>query len=60
VAFAFVVPELAALHGARAWVAANRKTLLKRVRAVFNVDSVAAGPLPLYLWASRADRELGP
>ena len=33
-------------------------TLLKRVRAVVNVDSVAAGPLPLYVWASRADPEL--
>lgn len=51
--------EEAGLVGARAWVGANRKTLLKHVRAVVNVDSVAAGPLPLYLWASRADPELG-
>lgn len=50
--------EEAGLVGSRAWVAANRKALLKRVRAVVNVDSVAAGPLPLYVWASRADPEL--
>ena len=51
--------EEAGLVGSRAWVSANRKTLLKHVRAVVNIDSVAAGPLPLYLWASRADPELG-
>lgn len=51
--------EEAGLVGSRAWVAANKKTLLPRVRAVINIDSVASGPHPLYIWASRANPELG-
>lgn len=56
--FIGLTDEEAGLVGSRAWVGANRKTLLKRVRAVVNVDSVAAAPLPLYIWASRSDPEL--
>ncbi|MBL8238795.1 MAG: M28 family peptidase [Bryobacterales bacterium] len=50
--------EEAGLVGARAWVKANQKTALKNVRAVINIDSVASGPHPLYVWASKADPEL--
>jgi len=39
------------LVGSRAWVKENQKTILKNVRAVVNIDSVASCPHPLYIWA---------
>lgn len=44
------------LIGSRAWVRDHKKTLLKDVRAVVNIDSIGAGPL--YLWHSQANPEL--
>jgi Iap family predicted aminopeptidase len=44
------------LVGSRAWVKDHKKTLLKDVRAVVNIDSVGAGPL--YVWHSQANPEL--
>ncbi|HEU0118981.1 MAG TPA: DUF4910 domain-containing protein [Bryobacteraceae bacterium] len=49
--------EEAGLIGAKAWVAENRKGMLPRVRALVNLDCIGAGPL--YLWDTRADKELG-
>jgi Zn-dependent M28 family amino/carboxypeptidase len=46
--------EEAGLVGSRAWMAANRKAYAGRITAVVNIDSVASGPLPLYVWTSRA------
>ena len=50
--------EEAGLAGSRAWVDAHKKTIIGNIRAVVNIDSVAAGPLPLYVWATRADPDL--
>jgi hypothetical protein len=35
-------------------MAANRKAYAGRIAAGVNIDSVASGPLPLYVWTSRA------
>lgn len=48
--------EEAGLVGSRAWVKDHKKTMLKNVRAVINIDSVAVGPL--YVWHSQANPEL--
>jgi len=50
--------EEAGLVGARAWVKAEQKGMLKNVRAVVNLDSLASGPHPLYVWASQSDKGL--
>lgn len=44
--------EEVGLVGSRAWVEEHKKTLLGRVHAVVNIDSIATGPLRV--WASRA------
>jgi Zn-dependent M28 family amino/carboxypeptidase len=58
--FVFVgfTDEEAGLVGAKGWLKAEQKGTLPKVRAMVNLDSLASGPHPLYVWESKADKGL--